>query len=181
MVRGRVRKRGINLRLARLALRFLTLPRSKRPKVYIVVTESVVGLTCEAGKLGREYLALLKRRDPDKPFAIAVADLKQAKGHEAWSDRCEPALERLGVPVTLICNGVGFRFISPVCKELQEYYRIRPPHYLTSANLSGEPQLSLEQAVALFGRKITGILNLCQPQGRPTKVVDIDRDRVVRE
>lgn len=74
-----MRKLIVSLKLFLLKVKFYLLPKRKIPKVYLVSTETVVGLTTEVSKLGKQYLCLIKKRDPKKKFAIAVTDINQAR------------------------------------------------------------------------------------------------------
>lgn len=140
-------------------------------ELVVYPTETFYGLGADASSpRALERLFAIKRREPDKPVALIVADLAMARqivaeipaaalrlAHKFWPGPLTIILPaRSGIHAALLGRdgGVGLRVSShPIAHELVR--RLGRPLTATSANLAGEPPAdSIEQARAAFGDKI---------------------------
>jgi L-threonylcarbamoyladenylate synthase len=137
-------------------------------ELVVYPTETYYGLGADAtSPRALERLFAIKRREPDKPVALIVADLAMARQMVAeipaaalrladafWPGPLTMVMPaRAGIHAGLLGRdgGVGLRVSShPVARELVR--RLGRPLTATSANLAGEPPASrIEQARTAFG------------------------------
>jgi len=140
-------------------------------ELVVYPTETFYALGADAASpRALERLFAIKRREPDKPVALIVADLAMARqvvveipatalrlAQTFWPGPLTMILPaRSGLNAALLGNGggVGLRVSShPIAHALVQ--RLGRPLTATSANLAGEPPAdSIEQARAAFGNKV---------------------------
>ncbi|HXR23710.1 MAG TPA: L-threonylcarbamoyladenylate synthase [Candidatus Binataceae bacterium] len=140
-------------------------------ELVVYPTETFYALGADAASpRALEHLFAIKRREPDKPVALIVADLAMARqvvveipatalrlAQTFWPGPLTMILPaRSGLNAALLGNGggVGLRVSShPIAHALVQ--RLGRPLTATSANLAGEPPAdSIEQARAAFGNKV---------------------------
>jgi L-threonylcarbamoyladenylate synthase len=140
-------------------------------ELVVYPTETFYGLGADASSADAlERLFAVKRRDPDKPVALIVADLAMARNVVAeipppairlarafWPGPLTIVMRaRAGVHAGLLGRdgGVGLRVSShPIAHELVR--RLGRPLTATSANLAGAPPATtVAQARAAFGNQV---------------------------
>ncbi len=140
-------------------------------ELVVYPTETFYALGADAASpRALERLFAIKRREPDKPVALIVADLAMARQVVAeipaaalrlaetfWPGPLTMVLPaRAGIDAALLGHdgGVGLRVSShPIAHALVR--RLGRPLTATSANLAGEPPAStIERARAAFGDKV---------------------------
>ncbi len=111
-------------------------------------------LACDAGNEQAVAMLRQRKRRPRKPFALLVADLAMAGRHVALNHRAEAALQAHEAPLLLLpINGEPLApSVAPGLEQLALMLPNTPLHHLlmaeldrpivlTSANVSGEPQV----------------------------------------
>lgn len=155
-------------------------------------TETVYGLGAAADhEGGARRLAEVKRRPPDKPFTLLIADGSQALEWASHSSALDLLARRFWPgPMTIVAPSrgggqpVGLRVPAhPVALALVR--SLGCPILAPSANRSGEPPCVDAQSVARsLGDDVDLILDGGRaPGGRPSTVVELTAEavRIVRE
>jgi L-threonylcarbamoyladenylate synthase len=170
-------------------------------RVVAIPTDTVYGLAAAMDAPGAiERLFEVKDRPGDRAIAVLLADLDQAEAIGELS----PAARALGAAfwpgaLTLVVAQRPERTLPPALTGGRTTVGVRVPDHpapraiaaalgplpITSANVSGEPELSDADAIeARLGDRIDLILDGGPARGaRPSTVVDVtgDRLRVLRE
>lgn len=170
----------------------------RRGQVVGVPTDTVYGLAVDPhDPEALERLYAIKRRRPDVPVAVLVADTAQAASlgrlePEAMEavDRSWPGALTIVVRRTEGCpahlgdpdrDTIGVR--APDQPEIQALLRAFGPLAVSSANRSGEPPAgSVEEARAVFGDEVaTYVEGLCVGDAASTVVdLTVDPPQVLR-
>ncbi len=161
-------------------------------EVLALPTETVYGICVTYdSKEAFDKMVNVKRRSPDKPFALACASVDQALNYINVNKHVE-ALMRKFLPgeltvlvnakkdlpwhATLGTNVIGIRipaykYITDLLEELGK------PVLLTSANISGEPtSRNYDEVLGYFHHKIGGIVSgECISQVAST-IIDLSKD-----
>lgn len=158
--------------------------------VVAIPTDTVFGLAARPDRAKAvDKIYRLKGRPRDKPLAMLFADfesledfLRLPRMHRSWGEAHWPGAHTLLVPApeTLapwIRAGSPYLGVRiPDHPELQAVLKGLPPLAATSANFSGEPELSTpEEIEARFGSGLDAILTLAPlPRGKASRVVELD-------
>lgn len=155
-------------------------------------TETVYGVgVVFDSKVAFERLVNLKRRSPDKPFALMCGSLKEAFGYIEVSDKAKKLMNHflpgeltvlvrakadLPAWVTLGTGVVGIRvpdstYVKALIKEVGK------PLLVTSANKSGEPTTRFfDEVVKVFDGELNAIVEGKCESLVPTTIVDLTKD-----
>lgn len=161
-------------------------------EVLALPTETVYGI-CVAydSKEAFQKMVDVKRRSPDKPFALACASVEQALNYVEVDEHGRTIMEKflpgeltvlvnakkdLPWHVTLGTNVIGIRVpaYTYITNLLDEFGK---PVLLTSANISGKPtSRNYDEVLGYFDNQIGGIVSgECVSQVAST-IVDLSKD-----
>ncbi|MBN3534925.1 L-threonylcarbamoyladenylate synthase [Mycoplasma procyoni] len=150
----------------------------KYSDVFLTTTDTVVGIgvPVKANKL--ELLYELKNRDLSKKIIILVGSIEQAREFKEWNSKADEFAQKYWPgQVSLIVNNQGFRM--PNQKGLLELLEKIGPCFVTSANLSGQAPLSIEEAQKVFS-KVKKVYNFGVGTGTPSKIIRIEDEKELR-
>ncbi|SJZ53332.1 Sua5/YciO/YrdC/YwlC family protein [Mycoplasmopsis verecunda] len=153
---------------------------NKYQDIIICTTDTVCGIGGPVNNNTLELLYELKNRPKNKKIMILVGSLEQARQFKQWNEQATKlAEEKWPGAVSIIVNDQGFRM--PNCPTLQQYLITNGPIYMTSANLSGQETLSIDQVANVFPM-VKNIFAFCSPSGKPSDIYNLDtNDVIIRE
>ncbi len=121
----------------------------KYDNLFLATTDTVVGIGGPMNKNTESEIFLLKKRERKKPLLVMVPSIEKAREFKGWNSNAEGlAQEFWPGQLTIVLDSVGIRI--PNSKELIDLMEKIGPIYVTSANKSGKPTLSLEEAKVEF-------------------------------
>ncbi len=163
-------------------------------------TETVYGVgVVYDSKVAFEKLVSLKKRPPNKPFALMCSSLKQACSYIEAGPKAKAIMEQYlpgeltvlvkakeGLPewVTLGTGIIGIRVPDSefVCRMIES---VGKPCLVTSANISGQPTSKYyEEVKRIFDNQVGGIVKGECKSLVPTTIVDLTSEtgiKLVRE
>lgn len=152
---------------------------SKYKQLFIMTTDTVVGIGAPVSKENKEAINYLKTRDKKKSLIIMVGSLEQARSFKEWDKKAEAlAAEVWPGPVTIALNDkIALRM--PDNTAIQNFIKQTGPIYSTSANLSGEPVLSFAEAKKHF-QEITEYYYFGEGNGKPSTIIKAEDREVIR-
>lgn len=146
--------------------------RQKFRNLWILETDTVVGIGAPISDENLELLFHIKKRPFSKKIIILVGSIEQAQQFVAWNkEATQWAIENWPGAKSIIVNNQGFRM--PDCKKLCSFLLDKGPMYVTSANISGNDVLSFEQAKIHFDQ-IVNYFDCCQGSKKPSSIYDLD-------
>ena len=148
--------------------------------VFIATTDTVVGIGAPISKENEEALYEIKQRPKNKPIIIMVGDIENARKLEGWNENAEELAKKYwpGNVTLVLTESIAVRM--PDCKPLQEMIKKHGAVYMTSANISGEKQLTFEQACEKFSY-IKNTYNFCEGSGKPSMIIDVNTKNILRK
>lgn len=152
---------------------------SKYKQLFIMTTDTVVGIGAPVSKENQEAINYLKHRDKKKPLIILVGSLEQARSFKEWNKKAEALAEKYWPgPVTLaLSDKISLRM--PAQPAIQNFIKSVGPVYSTSANLSGEPTLSFEGAKNHF-QEISNYYYFGEGNGKSSTIIRVEDGEVIR-
>lgn len=147
--------------------------------VFLTTTDTVPGLGAPMTPEGEAALYELKKRPKTKRIIIMVGSIEQARKLNGWSQKAEElAKEYWPGRTTLVLNEeIAVRI--PGVKELRELIIDMGPVYMTSANISGEKQLTFEEAKEQFP-EVTKHYDFGVGTGKPSTIIRVEDNEVLR-
>lgn len=151
---------------------------NKYDKIFLSTTDTVPGIgTCVYGG-DLDLIYEVKGRPLDKKIIILVSSLEQARKFSEWNDEVEKMAKKYWPgSVSLIVNNQGFRM--PNQKGLLELIEKVGPIYMSSANLSGGNNLTLEEAKKQFPM-IKKVYNFGDGFGKPSRIIRVEDKKELR-
>lgn len=152
---------------------------NKYKNIFIATTDTVVGIGAPMTKENEQLIYELKQRPKSKPIIIMVGSIEQACKLDGWNDNAQQLADKHwpGNTTLVLTETIAVRM--PDCDELRKMIDTHGAIYMTSANISGEPQLTFEQAVDKFPQ-IEQHYNYCEGSGRPSTIIDVNTMKVLR-
>lgn len=145
-------------------------------KLWLVETDTVCGIGCFYNDCNLEDLYVAKNRSKDKKIMILVGSISQAQSFKAWNKKASLwAKKNWPGAHSIIVNNQGFRM--PNSKKLCDFLLQNGPMFLTSANISGNPVLSLSEAKKTF-ENISNFVEI-EPENItniPSSIYDLDKN-----
>lgn len=148
--------------------------------IFLASTDTVPGIGCPYhDKESLELIFKLKRRPKQKNIVVMVPSIEIARTFNGWNDNAEKiANSSWPGNVTIILNE-QYALRMPNCDELLNLMHEIGPIYMTSANISGEPTLTIDQAILKFNM-VTKHYVKCIGSGVPSKIIDSRNNEIVR-
>ncbi|MGZ9428561.1 Sua5/YciO/YrdC/YwlC family protein [Mycoplasma sp. 1012] len=144
----------------------------KYKDVFITTTDTVVGIGIPVKTKKIDLLYELKQRDINKKIIILVASIDQAREFQEWNSQAEELAKKFWPGnITLIVNNQGFRM--PNQKGLQAFLEKTGPCWVTSANISGQKNLTLKEAQKVFN-KIKQVYNFGEGSNEPSQIIKVE-------
>lgn len=147
--------------------------------IFLTTTDTVPGIGAPMNKVGEEALYEIKKRPKEKKIIIMVGSIDQARKLNGWDENAEElAKEYWPGNVTLaLTPEVAVRM--PNVKGLCELIIKKGPVYMTSANISGETQLTFEEAKKKF-KEIKEHYYFSEGNGIPSTIIRVKDKKVLR-
>ncbi|WP_436358896.1 Sua5/YciO/YrdC/YwlC family protein [Mycoplasma sp. 480] len=144
----------------------------KYKDVFITTTDTVVGIGIPVKTKKIDLLYELKQRDINKKIIILVASIEQAREFWEWNSQAEELAKKFWPGnITLIVNNQGFRM--PNQKGLQTFLEKTGPCWVTSANISGQKNLTIKEAQKVFN-KIKQVYNFGEGSNEPSQIIKVE-------
>ena len=142
-------------------------------EVFIASTDTVVGIGAPISESNKEAIYKIKNRPKDKKLIIMVSSMEMARSLKGWNEKATKVAKKVwpGSTTIVVNNSLAVRM--PNCKALLKLINSLGPIYMTSANLSGQRQLSFEEAKEFF-KEINTHYNFCNGNGKASKIIDLD-------
>lgn len=166
----------------------------KEGEVIIFPTETVYALACDArNDKAIKKIYDLKGRDPNKPLAVLIKSIDQAKLFAEFDIRAEKlAAKFIPGALTLILNTKNTNYLSKELNIINNTIAVRSPDHLTaltilkefgspiigtSVNVSGMiPATNYKEIDNIFKEHIKLIISENnQPQGIPSTIIDLTK------
>jgi L-threonylcarbamoyladenylate synthase len=159
-------------------------------------TETVYGLgVVYDSKIAFDKLVTLKKRPPNKPFALMCSSKKQADSYIEAGPKAQAVMEQylpgeltvlvnakkdLPTWVTLGTGVIGIRVPASefVCRMIED---VGKPCLVTSANLSGDPTSKyFEEVKRIFNGQVGGIVKGECKSLTPSTIVDLTSENEIK-
>ncbi|QBF34511.1 Sua5/YciO/YrdC/YwlC family protein [Mycoplasmopsis phocirhinis] len=151
---------------------------NKYKDIFITTTDTVCGI---GGPVNSQTLALiyeLKQRPIDKKIIILVGSIAQAQKFSQWNSKANDLAHKYWPGnVSLIVSGQGFRM--PNQNLLIEFLLKNGPMYVSSANISGNKPINIEQAREFFPQ-IKQVYNFGSTSGKASRIFNVDTNEWIR-
>ncbi|AKF41362.1 hypothetical protein MCANUFG4_03065 [Mycoplasmopsis canis UFG4] len=145
--------------------------------LFISTTDTVVGIGGIVSDETLDAIYKVKKRERNKKIIILVSSLEQARSFKEWTDEANELAKKVWPgAVSIIVNNQGFRM--PNQKGLLELIDEIGPIYMSSANLSGQPVIKIEDSKSVFPF-ITKVYNFGMPSGKPSKIINLDTNEII--
>ncbi|WP_033161237.1 Sua5/YciO/YrdC/YwlC family protein [[Mycoplasma] collis] len=153
--------------------------KDKYKNLFITTTDTVVGIGVPIKNNELHLLYEIKKRGLNKKIIILVASIEQARKFKEWTIKAELLANKYWPgAVTLISKNQGFRM--PNSKKLLNLLEKKGPCYVTSANISGEDNLTFEQAIKKFDM-IKQVYNFEKGSNVASKIINVENMEVLRD
>ncbi|MBU4690694.1 Sua5/YciO/YrdC/YwlC family protein [Mycoplasma sp. ES3157-GEN-MYC] len=151
---------------------------NKYEKIFITTTDTVCGIGGPISEETLETIYELKQRPAHKKIMILVGSLEQAQKFKEWNEEANNvALKFWPGAVSIVVNNQGFRM--PNHPKLNEFLLKNGPMYVTSANISGQEPIQINQAKIVFPQ-ITNVFNFGQVSGKASRIYNVDSKEWIR-
>lgn len=165
-------------------------------EVLALPTETVYGVAViYDSKKAFDEMVRVKRRSPDKPFALACKSVEDSFKYIEVDDRCKNIMNKflpgeltvlvnarkdLPWQVTLGTNVIGIRI--PAYPYIQELLtELGKPVLLTSANISGKPtSREYSEVLSYFDNQIGGIVKGECISKQASTIIDLSKPNEIR-
>ena len=147
--------------------------------IFLTTTDTVPGIGAPYTPEGESALYELKKRPQHKKIIIMVGTLEQARSFKEWNEAAEELAKQFwpGATTLALTNNLAIRL--PDVVGLREVLKVKGPVYMTSANISGSPQLSLEEAKKAFP-EIKEVYDFGVGSGKPSTIIRVEDGKVLR-
>ncbi|WP_025755504.1 Sua5/YciO/YrdC/YwlC family protein [Mycoplasmopsis cricetuli] len=149
---------------------------NKYDSLYIFTTDTVCGIGGPICKQTLDLLYEIKKRPNDKKIMILVGSLEQAQLFDQWNEQAtKTAKQYWPGAYSIIVNNQGFRM--PNNKLLCDFLLKNGPMYVTSANISGQKPININQASIIFPL-IKNVYDFGIPSGIPSSLINLDTNEI---
>ena len=151
----------------------------KYKEIFLSTTDTVPGLGAPMTKEGLAKLYELKQRPLKKGIIILVSSIEQARVLSDWTDQAEEIAKAKWPGATTIVISKNQAVRMPNQKGLLELIEKKGPIFMTSANISGKPSLSFEEAKKEFPN-LGNYYNFGEGSGKPSTIIRSNDGKVLR-
>lgn len=130
-------------------------------------------------KEGLDALYFLKKRPREKKIIIMVGSIEQARMLKDWSEEAEELASKYWPGKTTLVLSDEQAVRIPGNKELSNLLIKKGPVYMSSANISGERQLTLEEAKETF-KEIKEYYDFGNGDGKPSTIIKVSNKEILR-
>ncbi|QJB70958.1 Sua5/YciO/YrdC/YwlC family protein [Mycoplasma sp. 1654_15] len=152
----------------------------KYSKLFLLTTDTLVGLGTFVNKPDLKTIYLLKRRPLDKKIIILIGKVNQLKTFISQKnfEKYQQDFDKYWPGSTsLIIEKQGFRI--PNNTDVQNLLLQKGPAFVSSANISNQNNLTLEEATKKF-TCILNVYNLTVGNGTASTIIDLKTKKVLR-
>ncbi|ATO31107.1 SUA5-like translation suppressor [Mycoplasmopsis bovirhinis] len=147
-------------------------------KLFISTTDTIVGIGGIVSKETLNEIYVIKKRDLNKKIIILVSNYGQLRQFKQWTKEAELISKQYWPgPTTIIINNQGFRI--PNHLGLLKLIDKIGPIYMSSANISGQKVINIDQASRVFP-EISKIYNFGKPSGKPSTLINLDTNEIIK-
>ena len=148
-------------------------------ELFLTTTDTVVGLGAPVSLKNLHTINNLKQSPQNKKLVIMVSSFEEAKKLKNWNIKADDfARKNWPGPVTIVINE-KLAVRVPDNLGLRELLEKKGPCYMTSANLSGQKPLSLEEAIQTF-QEVKQHYDFGNASGKVSKIIDFETRKVLR-
>ncbi|WP_029608753.1 L-threonylcarbamoyladenylate synthase [Mycoplasma simbae] len=146
--------------------------------LFITTTDTVCGLGGPINSTTLQKIYELKQRPLHKKIMILVGSIEQARQFKEWNEQADEfALQHWPGPYSVVVNDQGFRM--PNQQGLIEFLLANGPMYVTSANISGQTPIDINQASQVFPQ-VKKVLNFGTPSGQASMIYCVETNSWIR-
>ena len=149
------------------------------PNIFLTTTDTVPGLGTIFSEKNLKDLFEIKKRPKSKNIVIMVGSWEQARKLKDWSSKAEDLAIHCWPGATTLVLSESQAVRMPNCDKLRDLIKDIGPIYMTSANISGEPQLSYEEAKRKFSN-IGNYYYFNKGSGKPSTIIRVLDKKVLR-
>lgn len=151
----------------------------KDNEIFIATTDTLIGIGSKINDSNLKEIYKLKKRSKDKKIVIIVGSVDQLKKIEKIDSYTMEQIKKFWPgPVTLIINNNSYRM--PNKEGLLELIINEGPFYLTSANISGEPNCKTIDEVQNLFPSINKVYNFGYGNNIASSIIDVKSGKKLR-
>lgn len=147
--------------------------------IFLTTTDTIPGIGAPYTKVGENALYELKKRPREKKIIIMVGSIEQARTLKGWSQKAEELASKHWPGKTTLVLNKEIAVRMPGVPELCNLIRQKGIVYMTSANISGMPHLTIEDAIKQFP-EIKEVYNFGTGSGHPSRIIRVSDGKVLR-
>ncbi|QSF13892.1 Sua5/YciO/YrdC/YwlC family protein [Mycoplasma sp. Mirounga ES2805-ORL] len=146
--------------------------------IFICTTDTVTGLGGPISQETLDAIYTIKKRPLTKKIMILVGSVDQARKFKEWNKEADLFAEKYWPGAySVVVNKQGFRM--PNNKQLIDFLLKHGPCYVTSANISGQEPLQLNEAKKIF-TEIKNFYDFGSGSNEASKIFNIDTNEWIR-
>ena len=147
--------------------------------IFLSTTDTVVGIGAPVSQKNFNAIMKLKKRDSQKPLIIMVGSIEQAQKLEGWNSQAQKLADEFwpGATTLILSKTVAVRM--PDVLELCNLIKQIGPIYMTSANISGQKENTLEEAKITFP-DVKKYYEFGLGTGVASSIIDVNTKKVLR-
>ena len=142
-------------------------------ELFIATTDTITGIGAPISEKNKKAIYTIKNRPYEKPLIIMVSSIKMAEKLKGWNTKATKLAKKVWPGATTIVVNTSLAVRMPDNKGLLKLINSLGPIYMTSANSSGQKQLSFKEAKVFF-KEITTYYNFGNGSGKESKIIDLD-------
>ncbi len=148
-------------------------------KLFLVTTDTVPGIGAPMNYFGLRALYKIKKRDKNKKIIVMISSLEEARKMKGWNQKSEKLAKKHwpGKVTLAISKKLALRI--PGNKKLRELISKKGPVYMTSANISGQPQLSFKEAKKTF-KQIKETYYFGEGNNKTSTIIRVNDGKILR-
>ena len=143
-------------------------------EVFIATTDTVPGIGAPVSEKNKKAIYKIKNRPFSKQLIIMVSSIKMAQSLKGWNDKATIVAKKFWPGATTIVVDKTLAVRMPNNKGLLKLIESLGPIYMTSANASGERELTFEEAKKFFKEEIKKHYDFGKGNGKASMIIDLD-------
>lgn len=148
-------------------------------EIFLTTTDTVPGIGTTMTKANLEALYFLKDRIKEKKFIIMVGSIEQAQSLKGWSKKADRLAKKYWPGNVTLSLNEEMAVRMPNSEGLRNLIIKKGPVYMSSANKSGEDQISLEEAKKVF-HEVKETYDFGEGSGIPSTIIRIKDEMKLR-